>query len=152
MRGAEPIGLLRWSNMTAKSLAEALETEFDGVGSPKETVLDYIKHQDGHLEYATANRRLGMEMHTWVASDQVPYDKMFEDSCKRLTLLRRKLIEDLRGGQKLFVFKMGDKTCNCRKFVEFTQRWNAMDRIPYYTCGCRTPLIQAARLSLSRIG
>jgi len=115
MRGAEPIGLLRWSNMTAESLAEALETEFDGVGSPKETVLDYIKHQDGHLEYATANRRLGMEMHTWVASDQVPYDKMFEDSCKRLTLLRRKLIEDLRGGQKLFVFKMGDKTCTLQE-------------------------------------
>jgi hypothetical protein len=35
---------------------------------------------------------------------------MMKRSCKRLTYLRRKLIEDLQAGEKIFVFKLFERT------------------------------------------
>ena len=102
--GAEPLGLLRWTTMHPHELLAALDAAFDGVGTPEQTVL---RAPDGgnHLEYGASDRRFGMVMHTFVRADQVPEDKMFVQLCRRLTYLRTKLLEDLREGSKIFVYK-----------------------------------------------
>lgn len=107
--GIEPLGLLRWTHITAAQLAELLENRFHGVGSKSQTVLDTFAAHNGRSEYRTSDRRYGMVMHTQTYTDEVPEERMLRQSCRRLKFLRDKLVEDLRLGEKLFVFKQGDK-------------------------------------------
>ncbi len=109
--GAEPVGLLRWTGMTAESLAAALEADFEGVGTPEQTILDYFQWPT-HREYRTEDRRFLINMHTWVREDEKPYDAMFQMMCRRLAFLRDKLLDDLSRAEKIFVFKMGDRICS----------------------------------------
>lgn len=105
--GAEPLGLLRWAFMHPHELLAALDAEFEGVGTPEQTVLETPEH-GVHLEYGALDRRFEMHMHTFVRADQVPADKMFAQLCRRLTFLRNKLLDDLREGGKIFVYKTID--------------------------------------------
>lgn len=114
--GAEPLGLLRWSLMNADSLAEALEARFDGVGTPEQTVLDYFAWPT-YREYRTEDRRFLMSMHTWVREDEKPYDAMYTMICRRLRFLRDKLLDDLAGANKIFVFKLGDRPCTAEQLL-----------------------------------
>jgi hypothetical protein len=114
--GAEPLGLLRWTGMTASSLAAALEADFEGVGTPEQTVLDYFQWPT-HREYRTEDRRFLISMHTWVREDEKPYDAMFKMICGRLVFLRDKLLEDLTKASKIFVFKMGDHICTTEELA-----------------------------------
>jgi tetratricopeptide (TPR) repeat protein len=106
--GAEPLGLLRWAGMEPERLADALECEFEGVGRPEQTVLD-VPHGD-RGEYVVSDRRFGMVMHTFVAVRSVPRDKMFVQICRRLSFLKQKLVDDLREGGKIFVYKNALRT------------------------------------------
>ena len=102
---AEPLGLLRWADLSHEALAEALETQFDGVGLPEHTLL-FVPPTDGRREYWTRDSRYWMAMRTFVPADEIAEDKMFERVCRRLQFLRRKLIEDLAAGNKIFVYKV----------------------------------------------
>ena len=101
---AEPLGLLRWATITAANLTLALDQEFAGVGHPDNTELTV--HPSGtRSEYTVADRRYGMMMHTFVYTDEVPFDRMFQQICRRLAFLRGKLLDDLRAGEKIFVWR-----------------------------------------------
>lgn len=103
--GAEPLGLLRWTEMSPDQVISALNARFEGVGQPEHTELSLQTH-DGRTEYWTRDKRFGMASHTFVAESAMPWDKMFRQSCRRLAYLRNKLIDDLSGGQKIFVYKI----------------------------------------------
>jgi hypothetical protein len=45
-------------------------------------------------------------MHTFIGQDQISYEKMFAQSCRRMEFLSRKLLEDLRRADKIFVYKL----------------------------------------------
>jgi len=107
--GAEPLGLLRWTEMEPEQLLAALEMQFDGVGNPDQTNM-WLPEHGTHLEYGASDRRFGMRMHTFVRADQIPPDKMFAQLCRRLTYLRSKFLADLREGGKIFVYKTAYRT------------------------------------------
>jgi tetratricopeptide (TPR) repeat protein len=101
---AEPLGLLRWATITAANLTLALNERFAGVGDPENTELTI--HPSGlRSEYTVADRRYGMMMHTFVYTDEVPFDRMFQQICRRLAYLRRKLLDDLAESEKIFVWR-----------------------------------------------
>jgi tetratricopeptide (TPR) repeat protein len=102
--GAEPLGLLRWTEIEPHALRAALARGLEGVGAPENTVVTTPQHGD-HLEYTASDRRFGMAMHTFVRADQVPEDQMFTQICRRLHYLKTKLLDDLRQGDKIFVYK-----------------------------------------------
>jgi hypothetical protein len=83
--GIEPLGLLRWSNITPDNLAVALERRFEGVGSKQQTELRIST--DGLNEYSTHDRRFGMAMHTFVTADKISWEPMYKQSLSRLTYL-----------------------------------------------------------------
>jgi hypothetical protein len=87
--GAEPLGLLRWSDM-----------------SPETTILS-DPHAEG-ADWTTQNTRYGMNMHTFQYDKftQAARDRFFRSTCRRLQFLRRKLLEDLAEGDKIFVYKL----------------------------------------------
>ncbi len=109
--GVEPLGLLRWATMTADSLADALESGFDGVGTPGQTILDRFTWPDGRQEYSTEDRRFLMRMHTWIDVTEKPPEEVMAMMCRRLIFLTRTLIETFAEARKIFVFKTGDRIC-----------------------------------------
>ena len=102
--GAEPLGLLRWTEMTDRDLLAALNARFEGVGEPQYTELT-VSNVGGRNEYRTHDKRFGMAMHTFIHEDEIPHDKMYVQACRRLQYLRRKLLEDLDTASKVFVYK-----------------------------------------------
>jgi tetratricopeptide (TPR) repeat protein len=99
--GAEPLGLLRWSDLGYELLAGALEARFGGVGDPENTEI-FIPGED---EYWTKDKRYWMVMRTFVKTDEMPIEKMEFHACRRLRYLRDELIDDLENNAKIFVFK-----------------------------------------------
>jgi tetratricopeptide (TPR) repeat protein len=98
--GAEPLSLLRWSSTNPHSLTHALNNRLEGVGDPENTILD-----ESAGEYNTRDRRYHMFSHTFMPVTSAPREKFFVEQCRRMQFLRRKLIEDLAAGAKIFVYK-----------------------------------------------
>lgn len=99
---AEPVGLLRWADLSHDLLTRALETRFDGVGMPENTIVFNPDHSD---EWWTRDTRFWMAMRSFVKVADVDQERMTVMVCRRLQGLRRKLIEDLEAGDKIFAFK-----------------------------------------------
>ncbi len=97
--GIEPLGLLRWAAISPYSLTLALTENFATVGQPEHTRLIA-----GGGEYMSAHTVYGMGSHTFIKVNPANEEKIRKDQLKRLQYLRRKLIEDLQTGSKIFVY------------------------------------------------
>lgn len=103
--GAEPLGLLRWADLGVEQLCRALESEFEGVGDPENTVVFVPETGHDRPEYWTRDHRHHMAMRSFVYCDEVSETEMIRLARQRLKFLRRKLLEDLRLSEKMFVYK-----------------------------------------------
>jgi tetratricopeptide (TPR) repeat protein len=108
--GAEPLGLLRWADMPPDKLITALENRFSGVGEVEftELFIDGLQRP----EYCTRDRRGMMYSRAFIYADEIPFDKMYTQSCRRLKFLTRKLIDDLEIGSKIFVYRLSRRNLN----------------------------------------
>ena len=98
---AEPLGLLRWSNMRPEEVIEGLNADFAGVGNPDQTCLEV----DGNGEYITCDKIYGMRTHTFVYSHETDADTMMRRARTRLIFLRNKLLDDIKSSEKIFLYK-----------------------------------------------
>jgi tetratricopeptide (TPR) repeat protein len=112
--GAEPLGLLRWGAISPENLITALGSGFAGVGVPEHTELS-LRPNGKHSEYWVADRRFGMEMHTFISQEQISFERMFAQSCRRMEFLSRKLLEDLKRADKIFVYKLDHRDLTDRE-------------------------------------
>jgi tetratricopeptide (TPR) repeat protein len=104
MAGVEPLGLLRWANITPAKLIEALDARFAGVGEPAKTRLWVTEYGEYHL--------IGyyFGMHTFINAGQESAEHLMPKILRRLRFLKDKLIDDLTNGDKIFVYKnLGDR-------------------------------------------
>jgi tetratricopeptide (TPR) repeat protein len=108
--GAEPVGLLSWADMPCQGLIAALESRFDGIGTEPNTELVRSSIDGGRAAYCTRDRRGFMLMWTFIGEDEVPFDRIHASVCRRLQFLARKLIEDLERGDRVFVYRVTDRT------------------------------------------
>jgi tetratricopeptide (TPR) repeat protein len=99
---AEPLGLLRFSRMPYDLLLSALENRFDGVGDPENTIIEIDELQQ---EFMISDKRYNMAAHTFTYVTEIDRQKFFQQQCRRLTYLRRKLISDLENCEKILVFR-----------------------------------------------
>lgn len=103
--GAEPLGLLRWADADPIHIIPALEQRFEGVGLPENT--EVFTYPSGmSREYGIRDTRFNLATHTFVNAESVPAETMLQNVCRRQQFLRRKLIDDLESGAKLFVYKV----------------------------------------------
>ncbi|MEJ0048250.1 MAG: tetratricopeptide repeat protein [Rhodospirillales bacterium] len=103
--GTDALGLLRWARTEPPEMIAALDSEFAGVGDEENTELNAVRVAADREEYVTRDKRYLMESHTFVRTVDAPADKMFQQTCRRLRFLRGKLLEDLRAGEKIFVYR-----------------------------------------------
>jgi len=102
--GAEPLGLLRWAGTEPEEIIAAARAKFAGVGEPENTVIEVWDNG----EYCVSDRRFNMLMHSFTFETVVDRETFTTQQIKRGRYLRRKLIEDLEGAEKLFVYKSPD--------------------------------------------
>jgi len=101
--GAEPLGLLRWATTTPRHLIAALDNQLKGVGEREFTVIE------AHAgEFVTWDKRYSMHSHTFIPETAEPLAAFTERHLRRMQYLRRKLLEDLAAGEKIFVYKCDD--------------------------------------------
>ncbi len=101
---AEPIGLLRWASTDAARLVLGLCRRFEGLGDPGFTRLDWSGDPP---DYKLVDARY-LSLHSWVTerqTDPAREAEMFAAGCARLRLLRRKILADIEGSRRIFVFK-----------------------------------------------
>jgi hypothetical protein len=99
---AEPLGLLRFSSTFLHNLLRGLEARFEGLGGPDEV---QPRLSGDAREYMIHEKRYGLVYHTFVYEGQRSADLMKEQETARLKFLRRKFIEELEIGEKIFVYK-----------------------------------------------
>ncbi len=104
--GAEPLGLLRFSNITVPQLLRGLDNGFDGLGDPAN--MDFWLHATGNPEYVVRDKSYGLVFHTFLHPGDVVESELIAQQSTRLRFLRRKFLEDLAAGEKIFVLKRND--------------------------------------------
>ncbi len=95
--GAEPLGLMRFTAHSSADLRRALQTEFVSLTE------DVALYSNAGGEYITHARSVGFHFHTFQNVGQVDPDALLAKERQRLAFLRRKMLEDLRSGEKVFV-------------------------------------------------
>ena len=101
--GAEPLGLLRFSNLTLPQLMRGLDNGFADLGDPAN--MQFGLDSGEPREYVLQDRAYGLVFHTFIHEGQAVESELIEQQAARLLFLRRKLLEDLAEGEKIFVVK-----------------------------------------------
>ena len=101
--GAEPLGLLRWSETTLDTLMAALAAKFDSLGDPAYTGL----HVSPTLfkEIYLYDTRWYLLMNTFLYEGEVALTALMPKLCRYVAYLRDRFLEDLAVGRKTIVFK-----------------------------------------------
>ena len=106
--GAEPLGLLRFAGFhipleqRIPALMRALERGFEGVGQPGSIRITVEGPQD---EYIVRESTYQLMYHTYLSPKAIDQERLTRMEQTRLSLLRRKLEDDLRQPRKIFVWK-----------------------------------------------
>ncbi len=97
--GAEPLGLLRWTSISAQNLVRALQDRFKDLLTPENLKL-VVKTE----EYYLTDGVYGTYMHTFVRTD-IDGSKLHGQMVRRIRFLTERLLSQLQSGEKIFVFK-----------------------------------------------
>jgi len=102
--GVEPLGLLRFASIPPTKLLEGLDLGFDGIDEPG-NVMIYTNDDNDGSEFLARDARYGVQFHTAKLRGHDDEDAVLQAVLRNLTFQRRKLLEDLRLGHKIFVFQ-----------------------------------------------
>lgn len=100
--GCEPLGLLRFTATKLESLVDLLMHECAGIGDPAHIELDLRGEPP---EYILTEKRYNLTYHTFIYADQMPPERVRHREGQKLTLLRRRMLDDLRTGRRIYVIK-----------------------------------------------
>jgi hypothetical protein len=100
--GAEPLGLLRFSYVELPLLLRGLRSGFDGLGDANTTE---VAVEGSDREFVVRESVYGMTYHTFQYEHQMSLETVRQQQATRLNFLRRKLMEDIGTGEKIFVLK-----------------------------------------------
>jgi len=104
--GAEPLDLFRWSNAGIGPLIRILYARFEGIGDPQHVTVDTLSNG----EYRVRHTGFNFTWHAFANVTRSSADEIKKREVNRLPFLARKMIEDLRAGERVFVVKWGPRT------------------------------------------
>ena len=99
----EPLGLLRFTGNSLNQLLTALDDGFSGVGDPANLRV-VLAGEAPKREFMVVERQVG-GYHTFILEGEMTEDEMRVRQARYLTFLRRKFLEDLRSGEKIWVWR-----------------------------------------------
>lgn len=101
--GVEPLGIYRFSGTNLYQLLSALDNEFEGVGDPENFSLVLAGPAD-RREFMVGERSIG-GYHTFIYEGEMEPDEVRSRQVTHLKFLRRKILEDLKTAEKIWVWK-----------------------------------------------
>jgi hypothetical protein len=101
--GAEPLGLLRFTNLPLNSLVRGVRNGFDGLGELQN--LEVSLTTGIKPEYSVRDKIFALTFHTFLYQGEADEQTLPRQQSNRLKFLRRKMLEDLANGEKIFVYK-----------------------------------------------
>ena len=101
MWGAEPLGFLRFGSAPLPKLVQALLVRFEGIGRPDKIE---VQVSETGREYMVLDRQFGFLYHAWVMVSEEFAEAVDAREVRRIPFLIRKLLEDISGNEKLFVY------------------------------------------------
>ena len=104
--GAEPLGLLRFTNLRLDDLVRGVRTGFEGLGELEN--LEFSLGSGSRREYAMRDKRFALTFHTFLYEGEVDENTLPRQQSIRLKFLRRKILEDFANGEKIFVCKRNE--------------------------------------------
>jgi tetratricopeptide (TPR) repeat protein len=100
--GAEPMALLRWTQVQPESLIRMLADRFEGYEKPER----YHLHGNPQFEYMLRETEYGTVSHTRVNIAEVQdANALLAQLTRRQAFLKRKFMETAAEGEKIFVYK-----------------------------------------------
>jgi hypothetical protein len=99
--GAEPLGLLRFSYTFLPKLLQALDADYEGLGTLDSIATSITANRN--REYVIREATYGLRYHTFIAADQMTAAELVAREVTRLGFLRRKHLDDLQTGEKICV-------------------------------------------------
>jgi hypothetical protein len=103
--GVDPLGLLRLNWTTLDSLLKVLESEFKDIGDPEKME---IWASPGSHEFFVRMPEYGFAYHTGQYDTKISASDVLAQQIKTQNFLKRKLMDDLRSGEKILVRKGSD--------------------------------------------
>jgi hypothetical protein len=100
--GVEPLGLFRFNWADVQALEKILESGLEDIGSREKMNISLSENSD---EYDLLMPEYGFCFHTFKKKDEIDPEKLLDQQVKTQTFLKRKLIDDFRKGEKIFVRK-----------------------------------------------
>lgn len=101
--GAEPLGLLRFSNLELFQLLRLLDAGFAGLGDAAN--LECWVGEGARPEYVMRDRAFMLAFHTFQHAETTDRNLLVEQQRTRLPFLARKLREDIVAGDKILVLR-----------------------------------------------
>ncbi len=102
--GAEPfLSLLRFAGMDLPSLLRALDDGMEDFGNA--ALLEIYLDDKPKPEFIVRDARYGVIFHTFRSQDEIQEQQLRENESKRLAYCAKRLVGDLKRGNKIFVFK-----------------------------------------------
>ena len=98
---AEPLGIFRFSSTPLPQLLLALERRLEGLGEAGSVVVDISPNGQ---ELMVKDKIFGFLYHAWVRTGEQTVEAVEQRERRRLPFLKRKLLDDLSLGEKVFVF------------------------------------------------
>jgi hypothetical protein len=99
--GAEPLGLLRWSQVSVEQLVDLLDCRLEGVGDPENVYVHMHPETD---EFFAGDRRFFV-MHTFAQKNEVDEETLLPQMGRKMAFLKRKLLKELDSGDRIFVYR-----------------------------------------------
>ena len=100
---AEPLGLLRFSSTFMRNLIRGLDAGFEGLAEGDD--VDVRLEGAVPREYMIYEKKFGLLYHTFIYEGEHSIWLMREQESARLKYLRREFTEDLKAGDKIYVYK-----------------------------------------------
>lgn len=106
--GAEPLSLLRYSAIAHQELLRGLRSGFDGFGKLENLSPHIRTDTDGRQFYDIGDQSYDFGYHTNIAVGETPEDSLLRQQSGYLKLLTRKLVQELKEGRKIFIYRNND--------------------------------------------
>ena len=117
--GFESLGLLRWASISVQNLTIGLQKAFHDIGN----IADLRVHEDADRCWGYSQMRYGLRVnHVTAKSGDVA--AVARRISKNVEFLRRKLIEDLQDGSKLFVYRVIGRNLTDIEITELAEAVN----------------------------
>lgn len=100
---AEPLGLLRFANMSVFDMLRGIETRFQGFG--EERNLEASLSSAARREHVIREKAFSFVYHTFQYEGEANEDDLLRRNSVRLKFLARKFVDDLQTGDKMLIFK-----------------------------------------------